>query len=43
MQDNTTLIIVVSILALHFVVGIGWLIYKMSGSDKNEGSKQEEN
>lgn len=42
MQNNTTLIIIVSILALHFLVGIGWLIYKMSGPTKNEESSQQE-
>lgn len=27
--DNTVLYIVVAIVALHFVVGIGWLVWKI--------------
>ncbi|MCR9083646.1 MAG: hypothetical protein NXH89_14560 [Cyclobacteriaceae bacterium] len=34
MQGNTTMIIVVVVLALHFLVGIGWLLYKMAGPKK---------
>jgi hypothetical protein len=29
MKDNTTLIIIISILGIHFFVGIGWLLYKI--------------
>ncbi|GMQ33447.1 hypothetical protein [Algoriphagus taiwanensis] len=32
MKDNVTLLIVVGILALYFLIGIGWLLYKMTGS-----------
>ena len=38
MKDNLTLIIVVGILALHFLLGIGWLLYKMTGP-KSEDKK----
>jgi len=34
-MSDPTIFIVVVILALHFVVGIGYLIYKING-DKNK-------
>lgn len=30
--DNSTLYIVVAIVALHFVIGIGYLVYKIANS-----------
>lgn len=32
MKDNLTLIIVVGILILHFLIGVGWLLHKMTSS-----------
>ncbi len=41
--DNTLLYVVVTIVILHFAVGIGYLIYKLAGpvkkSDKDIQSK----
>ena len=31
MSDTTIVIIVASIILLHFVVGFGWVIWKMRG------------
>lgn len=40
MKDNTTLIIIVSILGLHFLAGVGWLLYKILGSKPPEKPKE---
>ncbi|WP_255502033.1 hypothetical protein [Algoriphagus sp. AK58] len=29
MKENTTVIIIVTLLAIHFLAGIGWLLYKV--------------
>ncbi len=34
MSDEALIILIVSILALHFLIGIGYLIYKMNGKKK---------
>lgn len=39
MKDSTTLIIIVSILGIHFLAGIGWLLYKVLGSKPPEKPK----
>ncbi|PZV79706.1 hypothetical protein CLV31_11321 [Algoriphagus aquaeductus] len=36
MKDNITVIIIVSLLAIHFLAGIGWLIYKILGANPSE-------
>ncbi|SHO64185.1 hypothetical protein [Algoriphagus zhangzhouensis] len=35
-MSNTGIIIVVSIVALHFVIGIGYLVFKLSGKSEDE-------
>jgi hypothetical protein len=40
MKDDSTLIIIVSILGLHFLAGIGWLLYKILGSKPPEKPKE---
>jgi len=42
MKDNTTLWIVVILIAVHFVIGIGWLFYKILGAKPLEKPKSEE-
>lgn len=34
-NSNTTLYIVAAIVILHFIVGFGFLIYKLNKKDKN--------
>jgi hypothetical protein len=36
MKDNTTLWIVVSVIGIHFLVGVGWLFYKIMGAKPSE-------
>jgi len=40
--NNTFIFIVVGIVVLHFLIGIGWLAYKiMRGDSKKENKKNE--
>lgn len=34
MGDKALIILIVSVLGLHFLIGIGYLIYKMKGKKK---------
>jgi hypothetical protein len=43
MQSNTTLWIVVTLIAVHFVIGLGWLFYKIAGAKPTKKSDTEEN
>jgi hypothetical protein len=36
MKSDGSIILIFTILALHFVVGIGWLLYKMAGPKKSD-------
>ncbi len=44
--DNTLLYIVLAIVILHFIIGIGFLVYKLAGpvkkSDDNKENKNNE-
>lgn len=42
MKENTTLWIVITIIALHFVIGVGLLIYKILGAKSPEKTEQQE-
>lgn len=44
MQNNTTLWIVVTVIAVHFVIGVGWLFYKIAGAkpSKKPGTGEKE-
>lgn len=35
-MSNTTIYIIVGIVILHFVIGIGYLIYKISGGKSSK-------
>ena len=41
--DNTLLYIVVAIVILHFLIGIGYLVYKLAGPIKKPIREEEEN
>lgn len=41
--DNTLLYIVVAIVILHFLVGIGYLVYKLAGPVKKSEPESEKN
>ncbi len=34
MTDNLLIIIIASIVAIHFIIGFGWVFRKMYGNDK---------
>lgn len=36
MKDNSTLFLIVGILAVHFLAGVGYLLYKIFGSKRPE-------
>ncbi len=40
--DNTLLFLVIGIVLLHFLIGIGWMIYKIMHGDgkKNDSSNK---
>ena len=42
MQSNTTLWIVVTLIAVHFVIGVGWLFYKIARAKPTEKADPEE-
>ena len=42
-DDNTLLYIVVAIVILHFLVGIGYLVYKLAGPVKKSELEAEKN
>ena len=42
MKENTTLWIVITIISLHFVIGVGLLIYKILGAKPPEKPEQRE-
>ncbi len=38
--DNTLLYIVLAIVILHFIIGIGFLVYKLAGPIKKKGESK---
>jgi len=42
MKENTTLWIVITIIALHFVIGVGLLVYKILGAKSPEKAEQQD-
>ena len=41
--DNTLLYIVLAIVILHFVIGIGFLVYKLAGPVKKDKNNTDNN
>jgi hypothetical protein len=41
MGNNTTLVVVLVILIGHFLFGIGYLVYKITGSSSKKNEKRE--
>ncbi len=39
--DNTLLYIVLAIVIVHFIIGIGFLVYKLTGPVKKSGKNKE--
>jgi uncharacterized protein YneF (UPF0154 family) len=42
MKDTWLIYLIVGIVALHFVIGIGWLIYKINSAKPTDNPKVEE-